>query len=122
MQNAVLPIGGPGNAMTAKDQGKLLFDALGLEPSFRSVPVGLLDTIIAVTGTLGKLIPKLAEKAELARIGRYYATESMLVWDGDTGRYDPDATPSTGQDTLAEHYALLARGEVSTDLREHAVF
>lgn len=121
-QNAILPIGGPGAAITAKDQGQLLFEALGLPPKFRSVPVGLLSTIIAVTGTLGRVIPKLAEKAEFARIGRYYATESMLVWDAKAQRYDAEATPSTGEDTLAEHYAKLARGDVSTDLREHAVF
>ncbi len=30
-------------------------------------------------GTLGRAIPPLGAKAELARIGRYYATESMLV-------------------------------------------
>ena len=44
----------------------------------------------------GRLLPALAAKAELARIGRYYATESMLVLDPATGRYDADATPSTG--------------------------
>ena len=52
------------------------------------MPVALLDTIIAVLGTLGRAFPPLAEKAELARIGRYYATESMLVFDPAIGRYD----------------------------------
>ena len=33
---------------------------------------------------------------EFARTGRYYATESMLVWDEAAGRYDPDATPEFG--------------------------
>ena len=68
------------------------------------------------------MIPPLAAKADLARIGRYYATESMLVWDAAAGRYDAEATPSTGRDTLAEHYARLLRGEAVTELGEHAVF
>ncbi len=121
-QDAILPIGGPGPALTAREQGLLLFEALGLAPKFRSVPVALLDTIIAVTGALGRVSRSIAEKSELARIGRYYATESMLVRDPATGRYSREATPSTGRDTLAEHYARLARGEVTADLREHAVF
>jgi divinyl chlorophyllide a 8-vinyl-reductase len=121
-QDAILPIGGPGPALTAREQGLLLFEALGLAPKFRSVPVALLDTIIAVTGALGRVSRSIAEKSELARIGRYYATESMLVRDPATGRYSREATPSAGRDTLAEHYARLARGEVTADLREHAVF
>ena len=49
-------------------------------------------------------------KAELARIGRYYATESMLVLDPNTGRYDAAATPSTGNETLFDFYTSLASG------------
>ena len=121
-QNAILPIGGPGPALTARMQGELLFDALGLPSKFRSVPVGLLDGIVAVLAVLGRISPRLAEKADLARIGRYYATQSMLVLNPATDRYDADATPSFGTDTLADHYARLARGEARIDLREHAVF
>jgi divinyl chlorophyllide a 8-vinyl-reductase len=121
-RNRVLPIGGPGPAITPRQQGELLFRLLGREPRFKQVPVALLDAIVAVLGMLGRVIPPLAAKAELARIGRYYATESMLVLDAATGRYDADATPSTGQDTLAEHYARLLRGEVADDRGAHAVF
>ena len=64
----------------------------------------------------------LAAKAELARIGRYYATESMLVLDPATGRYDARATPSTGTDTLFDHYARLVRGEATVERGDHAVF
>jgi divinyl chlorophyllide a 8-vinyl-reductase len=52
-------------------------------------------------------VPPLAAKAEYARIGRYYATESMLVFNEQTGRYDAAATPSTGSDTLFRHYAQM---------------
>jgi divinyl chlorophyllide a 8-vinyl-reductase len=65
---------------------------------------------------------KLAEKAELARIGRYYATESMLVLNPDTGLYDAAATPSTGSETLFDFYARLVGSEARVDLGEHAVF
>ena len=118
----ILPIGGPGPAITPLQQGQYLFELMGKPPRFKHVPVGLLDTIIAVLSALGKLSPTLADKAELARIGRYYATESMLVWDEKTGRYDADATPSTGTDTLWAHYQALVKGNQSTELGDHSVF
>jgi len=120
--NRILPIGGPGGAITPKQQGEHLFALLQRPPRFKRVPVALLDVIIAVLGTLGRISPKLAEKAELARIGRYYATESMLVLNPETGLYDAAATPSTGSDTLFDFYASLLRGEARVDLGEHAVF
>ena len=63
-----------------------------------------------------------ADKAEFARIGRYYATESMLVWDAQAGRYDADATPSTGTQTLWDCYASLVREGASLERGDHAVF
>jgi len=75
-----------------------------------------------VLGALGQMLPSLAEKAELARIGRYYATESMLVLDPATGRYDAAATPSAGSETLFDFYARLVEGKVSIDRGDHAVF
>ncbi len=121
-QNRVLPIGGPGAAITPRQQGEHLFALLGKPPRFKQVPVALLDVIIAVLSTLGRLVPALAAKAELARIGRYYATESMLVLDPQTGRYDAAATPSTGSETLQDHYAKLVSGAVQTERGDHAVF
>ena len=118
----VLPIGGPGEAITPRQQGEHLFALLGQPPRFKQVPVALLDVIIGVLATLGRVVPALAAKAELARIGRYYATESMLVLDPATGRYDAAATPSTGGDTLFDHYARLVRGEVTAERGDHAVF
>ncbi len=122
LQNRILPIGGPGPAITPRRQGELLFEALGLEPRFSHVPLGLMSGIVAVLSVLGKLHPRLREKAELARIGQYYATESMLVWNDAKGAYDPVATPEFGSDTLADHYRRLARGEVSDDRGSHKVF
>ena len=107
--NRVLPIGGPGEAITPRQQGEALFALLGRKPRFRRVPVALLDGIIGALSVAGRLVPSLADKAELARIGRYYATESMLVLDPETGRYDAAATPSTGTETLFDFYQS-ARG------------
>lgn len=122
-RNRILPIGGPGPALTPRQQGELLFAALGREPRFKQVPVALLDAIIAVLAALGRALPALAAKAELARIGRYYATESMLVLNPATGRYDAAATPSTGRATLKGFYAELARGSAALPERgDHAVF
>jgi divinyl chlorophyllide a 8-vinyl-reductase len=120
--NRVLPIGGPGEAITPLQQGEHLFALLGRPAKIKQVPVALLDTIVAVLGTLGRLVPKLAEKAELARIGRYYATESMLVFDPATGSYDAAATPSTGKDTLFDFYAALVSGAAAPERGDHAVF
>jgi divinyl chlorophyllide a 8-vinyl-reductase len=121
-QNRILPIGGPGEAITPKQQGEHLFALLGRQPKFRRAPVALLDVVVAVLGTLGRVFRPLAEKAELARIGRYYATESMLVLDPATGLYDAAATPSTGSETLFDFYARVIKGEASVDLGDHAVF
>ncbi|MBI3348571.1 MAG: NAD(P)H-binding protein [Burkholderiales bacterium] len=122
-RHRILPIGGPGPALTARQQGELLFTALGVQPKFKSVPVGLMDAIIGTLAALGRVLPPLAEKAELARIGRYYATESMLVLNPLTGQYDASATPSTGQQTLADFYAGLASGaEQPPERGDHAVF
>ena len=120
--NRVLPIGGPGDAITPRQQGEQLFALLHRPPRFRHVPVAMLDAIIGVLGTVGPIVPALAQKAELARIGRYYATESMLVLDTTTGRYDADATPSTGTETLFGHYKKLVSGAITAELGDHAVF
>lgn len=120
--NRILPIGGPGPAMTPRAQGEMLFHALGKAPRFKHVPVGMMSAIIASLSLAGKLSSRLQDKAELARIGRYYATESMLVWDEAAGRYDADATPEFGTQTLAEHYQRLATRNVADERGEHAVF
>ena len=121
-RNRVLPIGGPGDAITPRQQGEHLHALLGRPPKFKQVPVALLDGIIKTLDIAGRLLPPLAAKAELARIGRYYATESMLVLDPNTGRYDAAATPATGSQTLFEHYADLLQGRVATERGDHAVF
>lgn len=122
LQNRILPIGGPGPAITPRQQGEELFRLLNKPPKFRRVPAGVFTGIIAMLDALGRLSHRMKDKAELARIGQYYATESMLVLDPKTGIYSAEATPSTGSDSLFDHYARLVRGEARTNLGDHAVF
>ena len=120
--NRVLPIGGPGEAVTPRAQGEALFALLGRKPRFRHVPVALLDGIVGVLSAAARFAPTLSNKAELARIGRYYATESMLVLDPETARYDAAATPSTGTETLFDFYKKLLDGGIAPERGDHAVF
>lgn len=57
--NQVLPIGGPGQALTAKDQAEMLFDILGKPPKYFPVPVALMDGIIGLLDLLAKVFPGL---------------------------------------------------------------
>jgi divinyl chlorophyllide a 8-vinyl-reductase len=121
-RNRILPIGGPGPAITPLDQAAMLERLFGRPVPVRHVPVALMSTIIAVLSALGTLSPRFAARAGLARIGRYYATQSMLVWNPTTQRYDADATPEFGTDRLEDHYAAMLRGEVADDRGAHAIF
>jgi divinyl chlorophyllide a 8-vinyl-reductase len=120
--NRILPIGGPGEAITPLQQGEVLFKLLGRPPKFQKVPVALMDVIIGALGVLAPFSARLAEKAEFARIGRYYATESMLWLNPETGRYDAQTTPSTGKETLSDFYASVIAGAAAPDRGDHAVF
>ncbi len=121
-RNRILPVGGPGPAITPREQGERLFELLGRKPKFTHVPLTMLDAIIGGLSLGGRVSAGLAAKAELARIGRYYATESMLVLDPATGRYDADATPEFGAETLFDYYARLVSGDATAERGEHAVF
>lgn len=114
-----LPIGGPGPAISLKEQGELLFEAAGKEPKFKSVPVGMFDIAAKVIGIGAPFSSWCAEKAEYARIAKYYATQSMLLLDPETGEYNAEATPEFGTETLRDHYAQLLREELS-DAPAHA--
>lgn len=120
--NRILPIGGPGPAITPRKQGEALFAMLGRRARFRSVSPRLLLAVAGLLDLAARLLPALAAKAELARIGHYYATESMLLLNPDTGSYDAAATPETGADTLLDHYRAVLAGDASAARGDHAVF
>ncbi|WDA42791.1 NAD(P)H-binding protein [Erythrobacter sp. BLCC-B19] len=103
----VLPIGGPGPALSLRDAGALLFAAAGKEPTFKSVSPAIFTAAARVIGLGAGVSAWCAEKAEYARIAHYYATESMLLLDPATGEYSADLTPEFGSETLEGHYRLL---------------
>ncbi|GFR39707.1 hypothetical protein Agub_g186, partial [Astrephomene gubernaculifera] len=121
--NKVLPIGGPGRAYTAKQQADLLFQITGLPPKYFPVPVALMDGMIALFDFLASIFPGLEDTAEFARIGKYYATESMLLWDEQRGVYLEEETPGYGKETLEEFFTRAIReGLKGQELGDQAVF
>jgi len=45
-----------------------------------------------------------------------------LVWDAQAQRYDEQATPSHGSQTLFDAYARWVNGEGAPERGDHAVF
>lgn len=121
--NKILPIGGPGRALTPLEQGEMLFKLVGKEPKFLKVPIGIMDFAIGVLDFLVKIFPSMEDAAEFGKIGRYYAAESMLVLDPETGEYSAEQTPSYGKDTLEEFFArVLREGMAGQELGEQTIF
>lgn len=122
-QNSVLPIGGPGAALTPLDQAHALFEAFERPVKLRSVSPRFFDVLGAALWPAAQVLPWAANRAEFLRIGKYYATQSMLVWDRNTGGYSAKATPQTGQDTLQGYYQAIAKGtQNAPDLGSHKLF
>ncbi len=123
LADRILPIGGPGPAITPREQGELLCTLAGQPVKIRGVSPKLFDAVIAVLAPLSRVLPPLAAKAEFARIGRYYATESMLLWDEARGAYDAEATPAYGSETLRDFYTrVLEHGLAGQELGDHKLF
>ncbi|XP_057957416.1 divinyl chlorophyllide a 8-vinyl-reductase, chloroplastic [Malania oleifera] len=121
--NCVLPIGGPGKALTPLEQGEILFRILGREPKFLKVPIGIMDFAIGVLDFLVKIFPSMEDAVEFGKIGRYYAAESMLILDPETGEYSAEKTPSYGKDTLEEFFErVLREGMAGQELGEQTTF
>ncbi len=106
----ILPIGGPGPSITPLEQGEELFRLTGQRPRYASVSPALFTAMAGVLSLAGLVSQRAGDTAEYMRIARYYATQSMLVLDPETGRYSEEATPEFGTETLFDHYReLLAR-------------
>ena len=120
--NEILPIGGPGPAVTPRDQAQALFGLLGRPVKLRRVPVALLRIISGGLRLAGVLSPAAQRKADLAEIGLYYATESMLVWKGPEQGYSEEKTASTGTEHLFDHYAKIMRAGADIPRGDHSVF
>ena len=120
---AVLPIGGPGPALTPQDQGRLLCETLGQPFRTTSLPPEMFDWIRWLISPLGLVSRRMRDRMEFLRIAKFYATESMLCWDATAERYDAEVTPEYGDDTLQAFYAGLASGELKMPERgEHSLF
>jgi divinyl chlorophyllide a 8-vinyl-reductase len=120
--NEILPIGGPGPAVTPRDQAQALFGLLGRPVKLRRVPVALLRIISGGLRLAGVFSPAAQRKADLAEIGLYYATESMLVWKGPEQGYSEEKTASTGTEHLFDHYAKVMRSGADIPRGDHSVF
>lgn len=121
--NKLLPIGGPGKAYSARDQAQMLFKITGKPENFFPVPVAIMDGAIGLFDFLASIFPQLEDAAEFAKIGKYYAVESMLVWDPVKQVYVEEATPSYGQDTLEDFFSRAVKeGLQGQELGDQAVF
>ncbi|KAG1666143.1 hypothetical protein FOA52_011554 [Chlamydomonas sp. UWO 241] len=122
--NKLLPIGGPGRAYSAKDQADMLFRITGNKPNYFPVPIALMGGIIGLIDFFARFFPEqLEDAAEFGRIGRYYAEESMLVWDPVKEVYVEALTPSYGKDTLEAFFTKAVKeGLKGQELGDQAVF
>ena len=120
--NKILPIGGPGPAITPRDQAQALFALLERPVKLRQVPVVLLRLICAGLRLAGVMFPAAQRKADLAQIGLYYAKESMLVWHGPERGYSAEHTASSGTEHLFDHYAHIMRSGDTVPRGDHSVF
>ena len=100
----ILPIGGPNQSLTPKNIGQMLFEIFEVTPKYKSFPTKILDVIRLLLMIASPFSGWARDKSELVKIAKYYATESMLVWDESEARYDSLKTPSTGKDTLEQYF------------------
>ena len=113
--NKILPIGGPQPALTPADMAAIISKIYNKPSATRSVSPKIFDVLRTLIAPLRPISRWAREKSELMNIGKYYATESMLVWDAASGHYDAKRTPSTGQDTFYDHVLKMREtGSVET--------
>ena len=113
--NKILPIGGPQPALTPADMAAIISKIYNKPTVTRSVSPKIFDILRTIIAPLRPISRWAREKSELMNIGKYYATESMLVWDATNGNYDAERTPSTGQDTFYDHVLKMREtGSVET--------
>ena len=108
----ILPIGGPNQSLTPKNIGQMLFEIFEVTPKYKSFPTKILDAIRLLLIIASPFSGWARDKSELVKIAKYYATESMLVWNESETRYDPLKTPSTGKDTLEQYFYAVKKQKV----------
>ena len=118
MQCKVLPIGGPGPAITPLDQARILFKKAELPMRITKIPSFLFLLFSYFLTPFCIFSNKLADYREFLRIAHYYATESMLVWNSEKNKYSDKDTPEFGQDLLVNFYEHTLR---NTDKNNYGV-
>lgn len=110
-RNGILPVGGPGVAVTPREQAEMLFRLVGRRPKYIRLPIGIMDFSISALDFVARLLPVARDAAEFGRIGRYYAVEDMVG-------------PSYGGDTLEAFFerAVQDGGLEGQDLGDAAIF
>lgn len=110
-RNQILPVGGPGEPVSPKEQAEMLFKLLDKSPKYTRMPLGIMNVAISALEAGARLLPFLKDAAEFGRIGRYYAVEDMIG-------------PSFGEDTLESFFeeAVAEGGMAGQDLGDAAVF
>ena len=121
-QGAILPVGGPGPAITPREQAALLGRLLGKPVTVRSLPPGLFLLVANALKPLAYFSSRLRDREEFFRIAHFYATESMLLWSEERQQYCADLTPETGSKRLEDCYRGLIAGDTTHDLGEHKLF
>lgn len=112
----ILPIGGPKQSITPKDIGKILFEIFEVSPKYKSFPTKLLDAIRLLLLIISPFSNWAKNKSELIKIAKYYATESMLIWDEKKECYDANMTPSTGKDTLRDYFYSIKNLDLKLEI------
>ncbi|MEL0032643.1 MAG: NAD(P)H-binding protein [Paracoccaceae bacterium] len=112
----ILPIGGPKQSLTPKDIGKILFEIFEVSPKYKSFPTKILDVIRVLLLIISPLSNWAKNKSELIKIAKYYATESMLIWDETKKCYDSNMTPSTGKDTLRDYFYSIKNLDLQLEI------
>ena len=112
----ILPIGGPKQSITPKDIGKILFEIFEVSPKYKSFPTKLLDAIRLLLFIISPFSNWAKNKSELIKIAKYYATESMLIWDEKKECYDANMTPSTGKDTLRDYFYSIKNLDLQLEI------
>ena len=112
----ILPIGGPKQSITPKDIGKILFEIFEVSPKYKSFPTKLLDAIRLLLLIISPFSNWAKNKSELIKIAKYYATESMLIWDEKKECYDANMTPSTGKDTLRDYFYSIKNIDLQLEI------
>ena len=112
----ILPIGGPKQSITPKDIGKILFEIFEVPPKYKSFPTKILDAIRLLLLIISPFSNWAKNKSELIKIAKYYATESMLIWDEKKNCYDANMTPSTGKDTLKDYFYSIKNLDLKLEI------